>query len=395
MGRRVGLWAVATAGALVASAAGIVPAQAAGAVAAPAKCGPAVQVLAPLPGHPAGGSVNDLAPHGVAVGSDDGLPVWWTGSEAHPVPLPEGYGSGTVNAVNKHGLMVGTLGTWADSAAFSYRIGDAAVHLLPGGRAATDVNNHGHIVGTGTNSRGYATGLEWAGGVLRRQLPLAPALIDDVEHSAVDTIDGINDSGRIIGSASGVEPVWENWTQAALTWPAALHGKPTVMGEEGDSEDTSQPSDIDNGGNVVGTWTAWHSMSVGPMQISPPYDTTLGGALPGDRENGYFNAISPTTGLIAGTGIDWEYGDHMPPRASLATVWSGVVPALVLPRLARHQSSGAAAASDDDRVGGAAGNASGVAVPVVWNCALQRGHVQAPPATPAHRPAPGIPALEH
>ncbi|MFI0221381.1 hypothetical protein [Streptomyces lydicus] len=135
------------------------------------RCTPALHVLDRLPGTGAGSwgseSVNDFGTGGLSVGQSAGLPAYWTGSTVHRVPLPSGYDRGSVAAVNHRGLMVGSIQGPVGVAAFSYRVGAAAVRVLPGGTYAADVNDRGTVAG-GNDSADAA--YLWTGATLTRPL---------------------------------------------------------------------------------------------------------------------------------------------------------------------------------------------------------------------------------
>jgi hypothetical protein len=161
MNRRLAAFGAVTAGLLLAVTAA--PSWAAGSADEADDCTPGIKVLESLPGpweHPemwvenaiAANGVMDFGRGGLAVGASHKVPVYWTGTALHRVPLPDGYSHGIVNAVNRDGLMVGSLDRDATrpGVAFSYRQGDQAVKILPEGGVAVDVNDSGHIVGTGS-----------------------------------------------------------------------------------------------------------------------------------------------------------------------------------------------------------------------------------------------------
>lgn len=79
---------------LTASPAPASPARPADGVGKPADCRPALQVLASLPGS-GGSQVKGLGPRDLAVGASRGLPVYWTGTRVHRVPLPAGFTVGS------------------------------------------------------------------------------------------------------------------------------------------------------------------------------------------------------------------------------------------------------------------------------------------------------------
>jgi hypothetical protein len=122
-------------------------------VAAASGRAPSIMVFPTFSGPVAGaGAVYGLSrTANIAVGSSNRLPAYWTGRTARRVPLPAGYSTGRVLAVNYFGLMVGTVsGRSKPARAFRYWSGASSIVILPGGSAATAVNDAGHVVGTGT-----------------------------------------------------------------------------------------------------------------------------------------------------------------------------------------------------------------------------------------------------
>lgn len=403
MARRAALWGSAAAGVVVALTLTATPSQAQDVAARSATCKPALEVLETIPGtvgpYVDSGVVADLGPHRLAVGSSRSMPVYWTGTTLHQVPLPDGYTSGAVTGVNRHSLMVGYLRNGSASRAFSYQVGDDAVSLLPGSDSdtATAVNDHGHIVGVRTLFAGTdhvrETGVEWANGQERRELPL-PA--DSTDHSidydgSVSSITGINNAGQIVGNVTGahgdVDDAWD--VAEAVTWPAAQQAAPTVLGYAYADEENIVAGAIDDTGFVVGTYYSYHGGEFGPVMWSP-YGGQQSGALVGGHDDGNFTAVSPTSGMIAGTASSGTFDMGRP--VDQAMVWPGTGPALALRRLAPHEASRATAAADDGRVGGVARDTSGIGRPVIWTCALQQGRAHDPAAAPAAPPAavPGI-----
>jgi hypothetical protein len=384
--------AVLAAGALAAGLATAGPAQAG--TARPrghdARCKPAIKVLDSLPG--SWGSpdryvldiikdngVNDFGTHGLAVGASHGLPVYWTGARVHRVPLPAGYDAGSVAAVNRHGLMVGAVRNTATraSAAFSYRTGAPAVRLLPGGAYAADVNDHGHIVGAASPT-GYTDGLEWVGTHLRRHLPTP-------DGYRVTEVTGINNSGRISGSAEGTtgDPDYLWWT-AGLAWPSSATAAPDVLQpiHPGDTYQYWSAKAIDDSARIVGTSTYSRIDYTTPVQWQPPYGSDLTPGTLGDRTNGSLDDISATTDVSVGTASDSFILGPFPPDTAppvQAQIWPGSGPVLALPRLSPGGYSAGNAVSDDGRAGGTAADAAGTPHPVVWTCALKQAYP--PPAS--------------
>jgi hypothetical protein len=268
--------------------------------------------------------------------------------------------------------MVGSLGSAApgSSVAFSYRPGDRAVRLLPGGSRATGVNDHGHIVGEGRQD-GALVGLEWSHGRLRRQLPLAPGY-------SLTSVTAINNAGLVTGSVYGVED--DLWFDGGAVWPAAATALPTLLDGyyPGDTYDYWTPAAIDATGRIVGS--NWYSRAdiTTPVAWASPAAAHTGVGLLGDRTSGTFEDISPTTGVAVGTALDSYIVGPWPPDTAppvQAQIWPGTGPMRALPRLAPDGASSAYAVTDDDRAGGSATDAAGVPRAVVWTCALKQAYL--------------------
>ncbi|MEU6331149.1 hypothetical protein ABZ851_28315 [Streptomyces sp. NPDC047049] len=334
-----------------------------------AACRPALQVLASLPGS-GGSQVKGLGPKALAVGASRGLPVYWTGTRVHRVPLPAGFTSGEVAAVNAQGLMVGTVNGPGRNAAFSFRSGARTVTLLPEGTHAADVNDRGLIVG-GAVKNGALIGLEWEGARIHRRLT-PPA------GYALRSVTAINNAGQIAGSGEAFKDE-ESWS-AGLFWPARRDAAAVPLQRywpSGVPYDYWYPRDIDRAGRIVGTHDVTRLDTRAPTQWLPPYATENEPGLLGERTSGTFEAISPTTNVSVGTAMDSHIVGPFPPETAppeQAQIWPGTGPLLALPRLSPEGASQAYAVSDDQRVGGSAADAASTSRAVVWTCALRQAY---------------------
>ncbi|WP_406482256.1 hypothetical protein [Streptomyces platensis] len=335
----------------------------------PADCRPALQVLTSLPGS-GGSQVKGLGPQALAVGASRGLPVYWTGTRVHRVPLPAGFTGGEVAAVNAKGLMVGSLHAAGRTAAFSFRAGARAVTLLPEGAHAADVNDQGLIVGDAVKG-GSLVGLEWEGTrILRRLAPPA--------GYSLTSVTALNNAGQIAGSGEAVKDD-ESWS-AGLVWPARRGAAAIPLQRfwpAGVPYDFWYPRDIDRAGRIVGTHDYTRLDTRTPTQWLPPYTTESEPGLLGERTSGTFEAISPTTNLSVGTASDSHMVGPFPPETAppeQAQIWPGTGPLLALPRLSPEGASQAYAVSDDQRVGGSAADARSTSRAVIWTCALRQAY---------------------
>ncbi|MEV4945714.1 hypothetical protein [Streptomyces sp. NPDC053755] len=355
--------------ALALAAPGHPSAQAAG----PRPCAPTITVLSTaLPG--GGGTVTDLGRGRTAVGRSDGRPAYWRGTGVRAVPLPAGYTGGTAEAVNRHGLMVGTLtGPGRGPAPFSYRLGARAVTVLPGGGYAKDVDDHGRIVGYRHRADGWATGVEWSGRTVRRELAV-PA------HVRVMEVTGINNAGRIVGSGYGEGEDHAGY-HVALLWSAAASAPARELPpvHPGDTYSSYAPRDIDDRGRMAGTFGYSRAMESSGLRWSPPYTEEPERIAPaGGRTSATLEDISATSGVSVGVVGDSPITGPWPPDTAppeQAQYHPGHGPALVLPRLATGGASAAYAVTDDDRVGGQAADASGRLRPVIWTCASKQAYL--------------------
>lgn len=327
---------------------------------------PGIEVLDTLGG--SGGRVMALGRGTIAAGSSAGVPAYWIGSTVIKVPLAARYsGYGTVNAINRHDLMVGTVydDTTRANVAFSYRIGAARARILPGGSYADDVNDSGRIVGGGPFPADHL--YVWHGTEVERELTVAPGF-------SFPRVSGINNAGTVIGAASDYQPGFPSSAGVGLVWPSGTTG-PAVPLLPIDSSDDSgisyDPEDIDENGRIVGEKTSFWADGSYETYWDAPYtaDATEVPGLPGYYNEGYFRAISPTTGLVAGEAPTSYYGD-LP--AGTAEIWTGSGPIRALPAPDADADSGASAVADNGDVGGYAVLASGEGVPVIWTCAAQQ-----------------------
>jgi hypothetical protein len=314
--------------------------------AAPAR-EPRIVVLDTLPnGY---GSVRALGRPGLAGGQSDQVPVYWTGRTVHRIPLPPRYegSEGQVNAINRHGLMVGTLrpGGGPD-VGFRYRPGWPTARILPDSTSANDVNDHGRIVGSGPDQW---TALVWHGNTVERELMPPP-------FSWVSGAVGINNAGTIVANALG-----------ALIWPAGTTGPAQrLLPSDFPEGESHSAAAIDEHGRVVGSYMQFFSDSQQEIYWDPPYtsDGVRIPGLPGFPYEGYFEAISPTTGLIVGGArTNFVPPEEYPP--GVAEFWTGEGPIQALPRLTEDSYSYAYAAADNGRVGGEASQGDRIK-PVIW-----------------------------
>ncbi|MER5808359.1 hypothetical protein ABT143_09230 [Streptomyces sp. NPDC002033] len=358
------------------------PASAAPSAAAPsaAACTPRLQVLGAIgssvynPGGPQADGVIGLGKGNLSVGVSGGLPVYWTGTTVHKVPLTAPAASGEVLAVNKDALMVGrAFTTGGGGYLFTYRAGAAAVTPLPGGDelyGEADVNDAGYVV-----SRNRAgVGLVWKDGQKVREL--APPA-DAPPHSFVDLVTGINNKGDIAGTAKvnyyDSDHDQQLWESIPVVWPADGGPAKSLAPSGGGIYQESRVQDIDESGRVVGYDWYGPGYAYKPWTWTAPY--TAPGTSPGTPAPfpyGTFEAISPTTNISVGTA---KFHPDEPTRADQAQLWKGTGPVLALPRLAADKASTATAVSDDGRVGGAAVNANGKLKPVIWTCAAQQAYL--------------------
>ncbi|MCH0540177.1 hypothetical protein I3F58_11465 [Streptomyces sp. MUM 203J] len=370
-------------GAVVAALAGLVtaggPALAEAGSEETAACATGPTVLETLP--PAGtgrygdDGVHALGRPGVAVGVSAGLPVYWTGTRVHEVPMPEGYDRGFLKDVNKRGTAVGRLSGPSGRALFGYRLGAPSVQLLSEGGAigrggGAAVNDAGYIAAVGADG----TPRVWRKGAVVRELPL-PA--DAGSGTSVRGIAGINARGDVLGHAVRTEDADEGFVygENPVVWPG--DGGPAKSLPVAVSEWLAHntPTGIDSEGRVVGTFSATDRFNPveKPWHWAVPYEDT--GSSPGLLRGfgqGGFSAISPTTNVSVGTAR--SYGEEVPWTPSRAQYWPGRGPLLALPGLAPGRDSEAWAVSDDDRVGGVASPESWGFQPVIWHCAGKQAY---------------------
>ncbi|MEU4098825.1 hypothetical protein [Streptomyces sp. NPDC026673] len=319
--------------------------------AAHARTAPGIVLLDTLP--QGTGRVRALGRPGLSGGSSDNTPVYWTGRSVHRVPFPAdyGYGIGEVTAINRHGLMVGTVrfpGS-SESVGFSHRPGRRTATILPRSTRANDVNDHGRIVGTGPGRQG----LVWhGGGVARELVPSSP-------FQSVTEVVGINNAGTIVGAES-LRPV---------VWPGGTSGPAQALLPTEPPEGVFySAAAIDEHGRIVGSKGDFFADGQYETYWDPPY--TAEGiqvpGLPGYFGEGYFHAISPTTGLVAGSAPT-SFGEPPAYPPGTAEFWTGSGPIRALPRLDDddHADTGADAAADNGTVGGFAVR-DNLMKPVIW-----------------------------
>lgn len=162
------------------------------------------------------------------------------------------------------------------------------------------------------------------------------------------------------------------WGSTGLVWPAdpAAPVVPLLPIDATDENGlTVVPEDIDEHGRIVGETESYWADGSYETYWDAPYtaDGTQLTGLPGYYNEGYFHAISPTTGLVAGEAPTSYYGDP-----GTAEIWTGSGPIHALPGLAPNQDSGASAVADNGKAGGFAVDADNVLQPVIWTCAAQQ-----------------------
>ncbi|MFC7221298.1 hypothetical protein ACFQLX_24495 [Streptomyces polyrhachis] len=310
-------------------------------------------------------AVHDLGPNGLAVGQSGDVPVYWTGTTVHRVPLPKGFTRGTVRAVNSSGLMVGVVtdSAFSTSRAFSYRLGSprtVLLHTTGRNSSAADVNDAGVIVGT----QSPGAGVVWQHTRIVRELP--------------EPLRSVNEAGTTIGSAFNPDGSEQ---YHLVVRPQGTTGGPATLLQPGvypigDEELTG--GQVDNHGRIVGGRTLpypWAQQNA--YYWDSPYDAAAGEvpALAGASLGIHFNATSPNSGLTAGKSQGYyrdEVGWAVEQRA---IVWPGSGPALALPRLSDTEPTEGAealAASDTGDVAGWSEDADGIRQAVVWTCAMQQ-----------------------
>ncbi len=341
-----------------------------GLVAAPttasaAGCVPKLDVLptvsGPTPGATAVYGLSDFATK-AAVGSSNGLPVYWKNNVIKKVPLPAGYTTGRVTAVNHFGLMVGTVsGPSKPARAFRYWSDQRAIAFYPKGTVATDVNNAGRAVGYDATA-GYEFG---PGTAVRRTLALP-------DGYTLSTVTGISDTGRIIGNGFANDSD-ANFFFAALTWSSAVGSVAVALDPTWPGDTYSEPraAGIDNLDRIAGEeYNSRVLGGSGAYWTSPVAQKTGVGtpALSGSA----FTAISQTNKIVVGYAYGSSY-DYTPDPipADLAVLWRPGSSAKTLPSLAANQPARALAVDNDGRAAGRAADATGVQRPVVWNCSYK------------------------
>jgi hypothetical protein len=352
-----------------------------GAAAAPAaSCRPAILHLHRLPSSgPGSDTVADIGAGTLSVGTSGGVPVYWTGTTVHKVPLPAGYTAGEATAVNKNNLLVGTVRNSSSTRAFRYTVGAASSQLLANGTYASGVNDNGRI--TGGNATTGAVYV-WAGTHVERTLAL-PA------HHTDGHASGIAGNGTVVGGsftetdANGQDGI------VALVWPAVPSGSsitvtahdlpPVVINND---VETSAKA-IDEHGRVVGNVVEDHQDLDSPVFWDKPYSAGYTGiaGLANHEGKDFVKAISPSTGLIAGTA---QFPDGIPPITPVdqPEISDKGGPLRALPSLAVDAPAGADSAGDNGSVGGWAYDAdpydgNGVRQPVIWTCAVQQAFTPA------------------
>ncbi|MGW6982705.1 hypothetical protein ACWGE1_25250 [Streptomyces sp. NPDC054932] len=344
------------------------------AAAADAKCAPKIQVLGSIGDEsyvrdiPPSQGVFGLGAGDLAVGVSGRKPVYWTGTTVHRVPLSDPEQTGQVIAVNAHGLMVGVVHGVDLHSLFTYRVGDAAITLLPdsyGHDIEADVNDAGYVVSR--SDGGVAT--VWKDGLKVRELPL-PA--EAGPGSRIEMVTGINNRGDIIGMAAQDYEVPETGQHLEGTHPVLWPGDGSAARLLAPTANDSYVQDIDESGRVVGyDWSGpWYEYA--PRVWEPPLTgNPVSPTVLSTHPYATFEAISATTNLTVGTA---KFHPDMLTLPDQALLRSGSGPVKALPRLAAGGASMAEAVSDTDRVGGSAVNAKGKLKPVIWTCATKQAY---------------------
>jgi hypothetical protein len=192
------------------------------------------------------------------------------------------------------------------------------------------------------------------------------------------SIDGINNSGRIIGSSQNNGADWE-WYSKGLTWSSSVNEPPTeIQPYQLVIDAYTYTKAIDDSGRIVGSYYGSRYDYQSSVEWKPPYtEATYSGQL-GGRAATAFTDISPTTNVSVGTARDSFLDGPWPPETAppmQAQIWDGSGPVKALPRLSPDGYSGANAMADDGRAGGSAVDAEGQPRPVVWTCALQQAYL--------------------
>jgi probable HAF family extracellular repeat protein len=172
--------------------------------------------------------------------------VLWDRSNGLRVFTPDGdFGViGEVQAINDAGKVVGA--GWVPTAghAFTWTEASGMVDPLPDVRAATqarDINSLGQMVGWGTGERGDRSVIMDPDGQWR----LLDASFCGTGSSAVY---GLNDLGQVAGSCYATSN-----SLHAVVWAGPHHGRDIDRRAEG--KGMSQAFEVNNAGQVVGSWT--------------------------------------------------------------------------------------------------------------------------------------------
>ncbi|MEV6108437.1 hypothetical protein AB0M28_27590 [Streptomyces sp. NPDC051940] len=338
-------------------------------------CAPELKVLPTTESPSWNDGVNDFGPDGLAVGRAGNLPAYWTGSQLHRVPVPATAYLGGIEAVNGRGLMVGqvNLSGVHGSVPFTYRAGDAAITPIEvpttaQSPTAVDVNDHGEVLLQDLLSTGRSYVVR--DGHLLRTIT-TPLDLNSTTATALDN------AGTVVGDGEAPGGSGFDASSVGMVWPAKDKGTltlgPAVPTEFGNARWTVR--DIDEHGRVVGGVLRYgERLGHRPAYWDAPYQAaaTMVDGPPSHEGHGTFEAISRTTGLVAGTAEfqDNAQGIQVPAQAQ---AWPGTGAALTLPRLAAAHPSYGLAASDNGSIGGKAEDATGVTHPVIWTCAFQQG----------------------
>lgn len=184
-------------------------------------------VITSIPGMPDAFQPYSLGMDETMLGTIDGRPAIWNGTQLIQPPLPPQYSLGWTH-VTPSGAVAGTVVInnfftpvkWDGSVLTN--LGTVAG---PGGNL-TDMNKAGQIVGVSTGAFGARAPWIWENGVLKA-LPLPPGY-------ASGYVFGINEDGVAVGFASNptfAGVIWRDGNYEVIPWPRAVGIFPEVIGD--------------------------------------------------------------------------------------------------------------------------------------------------------------------